>query len=57
MSNNTNLITFLAKELWNCAYCFTTCVNVNKHDSLDVKQLFSGKETHLGNQLIKKMTE
>ena len=53
MSNNTNLITFLAKEL----YCFTTCVNVNKHDSLDVKQLFSGKETHLGNQLIKKMTE
>lgn len=47
-------VNFLAKELWNCAYCFTTCVNVNKHDSLDVKQLFSGKETHLGNQLIKK---
>ena len=37
MSNNTNLLTFLAKELLNCAYYFTTCVNVNKHDSLDVK--------------------
>ena len=32
------MLPFMAKELWNSAYCFTTCVNVNKHDFLDVKQ-------------------
>ena len=35
------MLLFLAEELSNSAYYYTTCANVNKHDSRDVKMFYS----------------